>query len=59
MESQDNKIILQIYNDIQRMAYACKYGDWYYENKDYFEQNLNLRKGKLSVDEYADEFDRL
>ena len=41
------------------MKYANKYGQWYYENEVYFEQYLNLRQGKLTVDEYANEFDRL
>ena len=58
MELEDN-ITLQIYNDMQRIIYACKYGNWYYENKDYFDRFLNLRQGKLTVDEYSDEFSSL
>ena len=58
MELQDN-LTLQIYNDMQRIIYACKYENWYYENKDYFVQFLNLRQGNLTVDEYSDEFSKL
>lgn len=44
---------------MQRIIYACKYGNWYYENKEYFDQFLNLRQGKLTIDEYSDEFSSL
>lgn len=46
-------------NTIQRMIHACEHGDWYYANKVYFEQFLNLKQGDLTVDEYLDEFSRL
>lgn len=54
-EKKKKKFPSEIENGLQRVIYACEYGDWYYENRYY----LNLRLGKLSMDEYADEFDRL
>ena len=44
---------------MQRIIYACKYGDCYYENKDRFDQFLNLKQGKLTVDEYSNELFKL
>ena len=32
---------------------------WYHDNAVYLEQFINLRQGKLTVDEYSDEFSRL
>ena len=51
--------ISELHNTTERTIYTCKYGDWYYANKVYFEQFLNLRQGDLTVDEYLVEFSRL
>ena len=61
MELQGNmKLqINELDNTIQRIIYACKSGDWYYANKVYFEQFLNLREGDFAIDEYLDEISRL
>ena len=49
----------EVKKGVKRTTYAIKYGEWYYANKDCFEQYLNLTQGKLSVNEYANEFERL
>ena len=41
------------------MTQAIKYGQWYDENKAYFEQFLHLKQGDLAVDEYFDQLSRL
>ena len=58
MESEES-LLLKIYNDIQKIIYECKYGQWFSDNKAYFDQFLNLSQGKLTADEYSDEFSRL
>ena len=40
-------------NEIQRILYEHKYGDWYFENEFYLEQFLNLKQKDLTVDEYT------
>ena len=46
-------------DQLQRLKYAIKYGQWYDDNKVYFEQFINLRREKLIVDECSNEFSRL
>ena len=51
--------INKLYNELQRVKYAIKYGKWYSENEENFQQFLNLTRGELSVIEYFDQFSRL
>ena len=51
--------LLEINKRLKRITYATKYGEWYYANKDRFEQYLNLTEGKFFGEQYADEFERL
>ena len=46
-------------NEVQRMLYGHKYGNWYYANEVYLEQFLNLEPGDWTVDEYSDQFLKL
>lgn len=45
--------------EIQRIQYACKYGNWYFENEFYFEEFLSLKQENLTVDEYTRQFREL
>lgn len=58
MKLQDLQLF-EIADQLQRFHNAIKLGQWYYESEAYFEHYLKLKQGKLSVGEYADEFDRL
>ena len=51
--------VSKLYNELQRVKYALKYGKWYNENENYFQQFLNLAQGELSIIEYFDQFSRL
>ena len=54
------KLQFSDFNDqLERIIYKLEFGKWYYENKVYFEQFLNLRQGDLTIDEYIDQLSKL
>ena len=44
---------------IQRIGYKLTYGYWYFDNRFYFEQFLNVKQEELTVDAYTCQFQEL
>lgn len=47
------------FGEVQGYLYQYKYGSWYFNNKFYFNQFLNLKQRELSIDAYTRQFQEL